>query len=367
MVFEHVDRSSSDAERHITMKDVARAVGVSQSTVSRILSGADVAIPIAAETRAKVAAAAQELGYRPNPLARALRGSRTMLLGVIVRDITDPFFGGAIEALSVEAAKFGYNVVLGLAHGSATEAIALAAVLEARHCDAMVVLGDMQDQPSLVDDLRAAHVPVVALWQGSQLRGIRSVNVDNHAGVLASVTHLRELGHQRIAFVSSNLLGDIRERQEAYFSLMSEVPPGYVQHVSNTPAGGRQALLDLYELADPPTAVIAATDLIALGLLHAAHAIGISVPRDLSIVGFDDISTAAFAVPALTTIRMPTTAMAKAAVRMAIDAMNAKAGARGDEVDLFQPELVIRASTAKPRTEVSSQLLKKRSKPPEMS
>src|SRR6266545_4675168 len=148
------------------MRDVATATGVSQSTVSRVLSGAPTVVPIAPDTRERVLAAARRLGYRPNPLARGLRGSSTMLLGVIVREITDPFFAGAIEAVTVEAGRRGYNVVLGHAHARADEAIALWGVLEARHCDAIVLLGDMRDQPRLIEDLADARAPVVALWQG---------------------------------------------------------------------------------------------------------------------------------------------------------------------------------------------------------
>src|SRR5262249_2405921 len=114
-----------DPRSPVTMRDIARATGVSQSTVSRVLSGASTAVPIAPETRERVIAASAELGYRPNPHARGLRGMSTMLLGVIVREITDPFFAGAIEAVSIEANRRGYNVVLGHAHARADEAIAL--------------------------------------------------------------------------------------------------------------------------------------------------------------------------------------------------------------------------------------------------
>ncbi len=118
------------------MRDIAVATGVSQSTVSRVLSGTPTAVPIAEATRLRVTETAASMGYRPNPLARGLRGAPTMLLGVIVRDITDPFFAAAIEAASLEANRRGYNVVLGHAHRSADEAVALWGILEARHCDA---------------------------------------------------------------------------------------------------------------------------------------------------------------------------------------------------------------------------------------
>ena len=165
------------------MRDIALAAGVSQSTVSRVLNDVPTRVPIAAETRERVTLAARKLGYRPNPLARGLRGAPTMLLGAVVRDITDPFFAGAVEALSVAAMSHGYNLVLGHARGRADEALALTAVLETRHCDAIVLLGDLQDQPRLFADLADLRVPVVGLWQGSSPLGVPTVDVDNKAGI----------------------------------------------------------------------------------------------------------------------------------------------------------------------------------------
>ena len=352
------------------MKDIALATGVSRSTVSRILSDAPLAVPIAAETRERVLAAARELGFRANPAARALRGAPTMLLGAIVRDITDPFFAGAIEAVSVEARALGYNIVLGHAHAEATEAYALATTLEARQCDAILLLGDMGEQPRLLEDLRDTHVPVVALWQGSELDLTPAVNVDNRNGITTAVGHLRSLGHRRIAFIGGRLLGDIRERQEAFAELMADLldglPPEYVQHVANNPAGGEAALGELMRLAPRPTAIVASTDVLAIGVLRGALVSGIRVPEELSVVGFDDIPMAAFTVPALTTMRMPTAAMAAAAVALAVggrlgehstpdlaDHPPSAPAAAGEPVRLggalvrvFRPELVVRQSTA---------------------
>jgi DNA-binding LacI/PurR family transcriptional regulator len=363
------DRSPARA-RPVTMKDIAAATGVSRSTVSRILNDAPLTVPIAAETRERVLAAARDLDYRPNPLARALRGARTMLLGAIVRDITDPFFAGAIEAVSVEARARAYNIVLGHAHAEATEAYALATMLEARQCDAILLLGDMGDQPRLLDDLRDTHVPVVALWQGSELNLIPAVNVDNRSGIATAISHLGALGHRRIAFIGGRLLGDIRERQAAYaeamVDLLGEVPRRYIQHVANTPADGEAALRALMRLSPRPTAIVASTDVLAIGVLRGALVMGIPVPEELSIVGFDDIPMATFTVPALTTVRMPMAEMAAAAITLAVgegagDAwrLGAADGAHerasgGVEVErrgravvrLFRPELVVRESTA---------------------
>src|SRR4029079_9468720 len=159
--------AAADRPRTVpTMRDIAVAAGVSQSTVSRVLNDVPTRVPIAPETRERVSATARRLGYRPNPLARGLRGAPTMLLGAVVRDITDPFFAGAIEALSIAAMSHGYKLVLGHARGRACDALVLTAVLHARHCDAIVLLGDLQDQPRLIADLADSLVPVVGLGQG---------------------------------------------------------------------------------------------------------------------------------------------------------------------------------------------------------
>ena len=338
--------------RLTTMRDIAREAGVSQSTVSRVLNDAPTRVPIAPETRERVTLAAQRLGYRPNPLARGLRGAPTMLIGAVVRDITDPFFAGAIEALSVEAMARGYNVVLGHAHSRADEALALTAVLETRHCDAIVLLGDVQDQPRLLGDLGDSLVPVVALWQGSSALGVPTIDVDNEAGVRMAVDHVAGLGHTRIAFVSGRPLGDIREREAAFIEFMTErfggVPDGYLQHVSNTPAGGATAVEVLLRLAEPPTAIVASTDTLAFGVLHAAHALGRRVPDDLSVVGFDDILLASHTVPALTTLRMPSQVIVGEGLDIAIE-LSRNPGHRPERsVKVIPPELIVRQSTAPP-------------------
>jgi DNA-binding LacI/PurR family transcriptional regulator len=268
-----------------------------------------------------------------------------MLLGVIVRDITDPFFAGAIEAVTVEAARRGYNVVLGHAHARADEALALRDVLEARHCDAILLLGDMRDQPRLTG-LAGARPPVVALWQGSGPTDVASVSVDNGAGIRAVLDHLTGLGHRRISFIGGRQLGDIKEREEAFVAYMTEaglpLAAGYIQHGPNEPEEGVAALQRLLQLADPPSAVVASTDVLAIGALHGAHEDGLHVPDRISIAGFDDIPLAAFSVPSLTTVRMPIREMVATAVRMALDGPELR---KQWPLPVLQPSLVVRGST----------------------
>jgi len=333
-----------------TMRDIGVAAGVSQSTVSRVLNDVSTSVPITEATRERVLLAARTLGYRPNPLARGLRGASTMLLGAVVRDFADPFFAGAIEALAAESARRGYNVVLG--HGRLDEAWSLPAVLETRHCDAIVLLGDMQDQPRLLEDLGHSIVPVVALWQGSSPLLFPTVDVDNEAGIRVGLEHLVALGHTRIAMVSAQLPGDNPQRRDAFIGFMVErfggVRPDYIQDVPNTMAGGEAALDALLELDDPPTALVTSTDLVAIGVLHAAYSRGRIVPRELSVVGFDDIPIAAHTAPALTTLRMPITEMVREGVRQAVGFAQDPTAPREARIQSFDPTLVVRESTAPP-------------------
>lgn len=337
-----------------TMRDIAAAAAVSQSTVSRVLSGAPTAVPIAPETRQRVLRMARELGYRPNPLARGLRGASTNLIGAVVRDFSDPFFAGAIEALVVESMAHGYNVVLGHVPGQVgDEAVSLTTVLETRHIDAVVLLGDMQEHPQLLADLRNSVVPVVALWPGTSPREFPTVDADDRAGIRAGLSHLVSLGHQKIAFVNAELPNEYRAREDAYLEFMRErfgaVPQGYAERCPSTLAGGDAALRRLMALPDPPTAVAASTDVVAMGVLHVAHSLGVTVPDHLSVVGFDDILIAAHTVPALTTVRMPISEIVAHAVSQAVRLAREPAGTpRLPAFQVFKPALMVRDSTAPP-------------------
>ncbi|MEU7901618.1 LacI family DNA-binding transcriptional regulator [Actinoplanes sp. NPDC049118] len=338
--------------RVATMRDIAAEAEVSQSTVSRVLSGVETRVPIAPETRERVIQASRRLAYRPNPLARGLRGASTNLIGAVVRDFSDPFFAEAIEALVKESMAHGYNVVLGHVHPGLDEAIPLTSVLETRHTDAIVLLGDVRVHPQLLDDLRISRVPVVALWQGTSPLEFPTADTDDRAGIRAGLEHLASLGHRRIAFVNAELPGGFRVRQAAYVEFMRErlggVPDGYLESCPNTLAGGDAAVRRLLALPDPPSAVATSTDLIAVGVLHAAHSLGATVPEWLSVVGFDDIQLSGHTVPALTTSRMPTARIVGYAVDLAVRLARDPEAVAEPGIEIFAPELVIRDSTAPP-------------------
>jgi DNA-binding LacI/PurR family transcriptional regulator len=312
-----------------------------------VLSGVESRVPIATETRERIIEAARQLGYRPNPLARGLRGASTNLIGAVVRDFSDPFFAEAIEALVVESMSHGYNVVLGHVQQGPEKALPLTSVLETRHTDAIILLGDMCVQPQLVEDLRGSPVPVVGLWQGTGPLEFPSAD-----SIEAGLEHLADLGHRRIAFISAELVGDFWVREASYIDFMRErfggVPAGYIERSPNTMAGGDTALRRLLALPKPPTAVATSTDLIAVGALHAAHNVGARVPEMLSVVGFDDIAISSHTVPALTTSRMPIGKIINYAIDLAVSMARDPSIGRESSLQVFTPELVVRESTAPP-------------------
>ena len=337
----------------VTMRDIASAAGVSMSTVSRVLNDAPSRVPITPVTRDRVVREATRLGFRPNPFARALRGAPTKLLGAIVRDFGDPFFAWAIEALAMEATAHGYNLLFGHSQGYREDGLALPAVLAPWHCDAVLVLGEISGQPWLIEGLRGVREPVVAMWQGQSPTWFPTVDVDDRRGVALGLEHLVELGHERIAFVSARLPGDNPDREQSYVDFMAErfggVPDGYLQRCENSLAGGERALKSLLRLPVTPTAVACANDVAAVGVLHGAHSRGVPVPDALSVVGYDDLMFAAYTIPALTTLRMPTAEIVREGVRMAMELVQHPSPSRSPSKTLFAPTLIVRGSAARPR------------------
>ncbi|MGH2835321.1 MAG: LacI family DNA-binding transcriptional regulator [Solirubrobacteraceae bacterium] len=344
-----MERRPGDPRKPVTMIEVAAAAGVAQSTVSRILNDAPGMIAVSEVTRDRVKRIAGELGYSPHPIARALRGAPTMLLGAIVRDITDPFFTGAVEALTIACRARGYSVVLGNARATEDEALEMTAVLEARQCDGIVLFGDFTAEHRLVEDLRDVHARVVGLWHGAENEHpFPTVGVNNRSGARAALDHLWELGHRNIAYVGAEQLGDMQERQAGYLEWMGEhgltVADGNVQMVPNFFGGGNHALAPILDQQPRVTAVFAATDTLAVGLLHAAHRREIHVPERLSVVGFDDISMAAVTVPSLTTVRMPVVEIVARGVELCIGS-DLWSGGWPPPRETFEPTLVVRGSS----------------------
>jgi len=333
------------------MKQIGQLVGVSQSTVSRVLSGAPSNVPVAPETRERILKLVADLGYTPNPMARALRSARTGLIGLIVRDISDPFFSVAIAAMTAEAHRHGYGVVLGHVASSAHQAIALSETLAMGHCEGAILLGDLRDQATFWLKAAGRSMPFVGLWQGGRESHIPVVNVDNAAGLRLAVEHVVGLGHRRLAFVQGGRTGDGLERREAFLGAVRQhglrVPPEHVPVVGNTFAATAAAAERLLQGSRRPTAILASTDVAAIGALKAASRVGLRVPSDLSVVGFDDIPLTEITVPSLTTLHQPLQELSQRALAQLLDLI-CQPQEMSYRLLVVPPTLVVRDSTGPP-------------------
>ena len=336
----------------VTAQHVGKLAGVSQSTVSRVLSGHQNGM-ISEETRQRVIEVAASLGYSPNPIASALRGKRTYLLGLIIREIADPFFAGLIATLSTQARTMGYHIVLGHAHSDPEEALEMSSVLETRHCDGVILLGDLKDDENFIQKMLTGNLPIVALCRGIPAAQIPTVDCNNFLGMKLLIDHLVSLGHYRLAFINAGWLGDICERLTAFKKITSElgiqIPEEYIQSEPNDSEGGYRAMQRLLACSPTPTAVCASDDVMALGALKALQDAGKQVPGDISLAGFDDIDLARFVTPRLTTMRQPIEEMSSQALDFL---MNLIAHKNLDIVSTYiqsTPELIIRESTGPAR------------------
>ena len=337
----------------ITLRDVAERAGVSITTVSRILNGRETGVPVREATRERIVAAAKELGYKPNLLARALRGSRSSLLGVIVRDISDPFHAQVLRGVNRVAQVRGYRLFLGHVDYQPDGVAMYGSMFEQSHADGILLVGDIKGGDAAIDDLAGRHDHVVGVSDRVGPRRVPGVYVDNERGTLLALEHLWELGHRSIICVADERMADgpVRarvyeefmrahgagDRVRVYFAAQPDPEPSYRL--------GRE-LFGHFDRPGRPTAVFAASDTIAIGLLQAAFQGRIVVPEQLSIVGFDDIDIAAFTVPPLTTISQSGVEMGRIAAEMLLDMIEGSDPSAQVEDVVVVPKLVVRQSTA---------------------
>jgi DNA-binding LacI/PurR family transcriptional regulator len=326
------------------MSDVGRLAGVSHQTVSRVINGSPHVRP---QTRARVMAAMQELGYRPNPVARALVTGRSKTLGVVSFDTT--LYGPASTLFGIERAahEAGYFMIV-----ASLETLSRASVLDAvdrlrrQGVDGILVIAPHAEASDALLDA-PSDVPLVAAEAGPA-HGAAVVAVDQVAGATSATRHLLELGHRTVWHIGgpADWIESAR-RCEGWRATLeqagAEVPEPLVGDWS--PRAG-------YELGrrlsgDPDvTAVFVANDQMALGLLRAMHEAGRAVPGELSVVGFDDIPEAAYFLPPLTTVRQDFIEMGRRSLRMLLRTI--ETGRRASAESLVPPELVVRASTGPP-------------------
>lgn len=336
-----------------TVRDVAALAGVSISTVSRALSAPGM---VSETTRERVEQAAKKLDYRPNPTARGLRVGRTTTLGLLIPDLENPFFASITKAVQSRARTSGYAVFVADSDEDAGQELELVSMLAAQ-VDGLVLASPRSSDISLL----AAVDGRPAVLLNREVDGLASLAVDNVGGVRQSLSHLKALGHRTVAAVSGpagSWSGAERHRgvESAGRELGVEVVD--VGHFRPTFSGG-VAAADLV-VASGATAVLTYNDLQALGVVDRLRHRGLQVPRDLSVVGFDDVSVATLVSPALTTVRIPLAALGRGAVDLLVEQLDGDAGddLRGD-VDLVDEgappprprlpvELVVRGTTAVP-------------------
>lgn len=341
-----MDKKSN--QKRVTGKDIAAMAGVSQSTVSRVLSSEETSSLISEETAMRIRKIAKNMGYSPNPIARALRGEKTNLIGLIVREIADPFFAGVIEELNFAFRQEGFNVILGHVHSDPAEGRQITRILDSRQCDGMVFLGDLNDDMKYINEIREEGHPAITMCRGNEEEKIPFVNCNNKQGTKMLIEHLIALGHKNIAFIDGGSIGDIRERRETFINLEEKYPEitwSTIQAERNDYQGGCKAMNILLQKAQRPTGVLAADDGMAVGVLKAISDAGLSIPQDISVAGFDDIELSRYTIPALTTVRQPIEEMAKIAVEMLIKMIDNHPLSGPEQFVSLEPKLIIREST----------------------
>jgi LacI family transcriptional regulator len=329
---------------------VATEAGVHPSTVSRALNH-HAESTIRAETRQRVLAAADRLGYRPSALARSLRLQRTWTLGMLVPDITNPFFSSIIKGAEDAARERGYNLILCNSEDDPAREATYLRVLRERQVDGLLIASS-QMADDTIDQLRAEAFPFVLVNRAAHGADDLTVLVDNHAAAHELVAYLAGLGHRRVGHVAgpqNTTTG--AERRDGYRAAvlqygLADEPGLLVEAEAFSEQAGSRALHAMLAGPARPTAVFGANDLIAIGMLQHLREIGVRVPQDLSIVGFNDIPLAGLLEPALTTVRVPQLGMGLAAAHLLIDRLE---GNPIGAVRVTLPtELIIRASSAAP-------------------
>ena len=318
----------------VTLRDVAERSGVSITTVSRILNGRETGVPVRRDDpRADPRRPPTDLGYKPNLLARALRGSRSSLLGVIIRDISDPFHTQVLRGVNEVARARGYRLFLGHVDWSPDVAAVYGSMFEQSHADGILILGDIAGGDATPRRPRDHHAHVVGRQRpgrpaprARRLRRQRAGHAPRPRAPLAARPPLDRLRRRRAdgrrpvpgrglrAFMRDHGVGD---RARTYRTTQPDPEPGYRL--------GRELFAHL-DRPSRPTAVFAASDTIAIGLLQAAFQARVVVPDQLSIVGFDDIDIASFTIPPLTTISQAGVEMGRTSANLLLDMIEDRVG-----------------------------------------
>jgi DNA-binding LacI/PurR family transcriptional regulator len=345
-------RSASTA---VTLKDIAEKSGVSVTTVSRILNGRDTGVPIRQETRERVLSVAAELRYKPNLLARGLRGGRrSSLIGVIMRDISDPFHIQILQGIHRAATQRDYRLFLGYVEFRPDAAVAYGSIFEEYHADGIIMVGDIEGDDIALDALMAQHQYLVGVTDRVSRRQFPGVYADSVVGTNLALDHLWKLGHRNMICVSDPRIRDGRLRVDIYRQFMQEHGidnKSRVYLTSQDPQASYQVGEEIFSSfggRERPTAIYAASDTIAIYIMQAAFQAGIRIPEQISIVGFDNIDITPYTIPPLTTINQLGAEMGQNAAHLLLDMLEQNRNNSEVEDIVISPTLVIRQSTAVP-------------------
>jgi LacI family transcriptional regulator len=335
-----------------TVDDVAQKADVSVATVSRVFNDSD---RVRESTRQRVLDAARALDYVPNETARNLIKQQTKTVGVLLPDMHGEFFAQVIRGLDETAREHDYHLLVSSSHGHEDDIRTVMTTLRGR-VDGLVVMWPHADVPFLddvsddrSDDRPDDRLPVLLLNASESGIEAPSLSVDNRGGAFEAVAHLAEHGHERIATFTGPLANvEARQRLSGYRAAVRElgaVADDALELVGDFRRATGEALVDdLLALSPRPTALFAANDAMAIGALRALDRAGASVPSDLAVVGFDDIPTARYVTPPLSTIRVPMRELGRRAMQRMLDVLAGRTEADPAFSDTLDTELVPRAS-----------------------
>jgi len=323
---------------------VAKAAGVHRSTVSRAFSRPEA---VKSETREHILRIAEGLGYTMSPLAQALRTKTSTFVPLIVPDITNPFFAELAKTMTQAADERGYQLLLCVTNGDPAKTEGYFTAMQAMYAPFGIVAPSTKVDTDALKRFDFGHrVVVIDRVEGDS--SVPTVTVDSRRGIILALEHLRSLGHTSIGYVSGiSGTHTAQDRMDAYLELSAEGSgtPLVLDSGSDQDAGARAAKHFL-EMDNPPTAIIAANDMVAFAVISALGQSGIRVPEDVSVIGFDGLAMGARFNPPLTTVRQPIADMGNIAIELA-EKQNLNGSV--DHV-VLEPELLVRASTAGPRT-----------------
>jgi len=333
----------------IDIRTIAKAANVSIATVSRTMNRA----PTVNQKMAKrVWEAIDELGYVPNTHARALVSGRSRLFGLIVSEITNPFFPELIQGFEDIAVEHGYEILIGSTNYDPKRMSDCIRRMLERKVDGVAVMTFGIEEP-LLDQLASRKVPLVFVDIGPKRAGISVLKVDYHHGIRQAVQHLAALGHRNISFVSGpERLHSAQSRVAAFSLALQEcgiaADPLRIVRGDHTMEGGIAAMESILASKVRPTAVMCSNDMTAIGVLHKLYRAGLRAPDDFSVIGFDDIHMAEVTTPPLTTIQMSCFELARAAVTALRSHVEVDSGLSDKREFHIQTNLVVRESTGFP-------------------